>query len=230
MTGKVRKKGSEEILIGVTVTNLNLNAYNTSDLGGNYKIEARPGDSLVFSSAGYLPDTIFVNLSSITNNYIVFLSPKILALPFIQVNEASSYQMDSIERRNEYAFILNKKHPVKLWNEKRAGDQPGFNFSPIGYFSTNEKQKRKLKRRLLQEEKDYYIDYRFSPTRVSQLTGLKGDSLRIFMQRYRPGYKFCRKANNEDLLFYINDKLKLFKHRQATQQLLHDPIDYKLYH
>jgi hypothetical protein len=43
------------------------------------------------------------------------------------------------------------------------------------------------------------------------VTGLKGDSLQLFMVTYRPTYKFCRSATNEDILLYINEKLKLFQ-------------------
>jgi hypothetical protein len=42
-------------------------------------------------------------------------------------------------------------------------------------------------------------------------TRLTGDSLQLFLRRYRPSYKFCRKANSEDILLYINDKLVLFR-------------------
>jgi hypothetical protein len=31
------------------------------------------------------------------------------------------------------------------------------------------------------------------------------------MVTYRPTYKFCRNASNEDMLLYINEKLKLFQ-------------------
>jgi hypothetical protein len=96
-------------------------------------------------------------------------------------------------------------------NEKRAADAPGLNFSPLGYFSKKEKEKRRLKKRLKQEEEDYYVDYKFSAARVGLLTGLKGDSLRMFMMRCRPTYAFCRNASNQDMFWYINDKLKLFR-------------------
>jgi hypothetical protein len=96
-------------------------------------------------------------------------------------------------------------------NEKRPGDAPGFSFSPIGFFSKSEKQKRRLKKRIREEDEDEYIDLKFSNTRVSQLTRLKGDTLRLFMFTYRPSYTFCRKASNKDMFLYINDKFVLFK-------------------
>lgn len=208
--GKIRDMGNAEILIGVTVTNLNSHETNLSDLGGNYRIPSQPGDTIMFSSAGYHSDSLITESFQFGKANSVFLRPNIVLLRSVKVDETNKYRSDSAERREDYGFIYNKKHPVKLWNEKRPGDDPGFNFSPIGYFSMKEKQKRKLRERIIQEEKDYYVDFRFSRSRVSQLSGLRGDSMQLFMVRYRPSYEFCRNASNQDMLLYINDKLKIF--------------------
>src|SRR5580765_5389538 len=211
LAGKITKKGVREILIGVNVTNFTQKKINVSDLGGNYRIPATAGDTIIFSSAGYQRDTVIAGASMFSAPYPVGLVPNVMALPFVRVDEMHDYHLDSIERREDYKDLLNKKHPVKLWNEKRPGDAPGFSFSPLGYLSTTEKRKRNLKKRLHWEEEEHYVDYKFSQTRVEQLTRLKGDSLRLFMTRYRPSYKFCRNASGQAMMFYINDKLKLFK-------------------
>lgn len=223
LRGKIVKKGSTEILIGVTVINVALKRSNISDNGGNYKIPAFPGDTILFSSAGYLRDTLIVSSYMLSESWLVDLSPNLVALPQVNVEEESNYQFDSIKRRDEYRFLLDKKHPVKLMNEKRNNDAPGFNFSPIGYFSKTEKSRRRLKRRLRQEEEDYYIDYKFPPARISRLSQLKGDSLQLFLRLNRPTYVFCRKAKSEDMLLYINDKLMLFRKGKG-----HDVINLRL--
>ena len=211
VTGKITRKETTEIIPGVNVFNLNQKKRNVSDMGGNYKIVAAPGDTIVFTSAGYLPDSLVVQYSMFAKDQHVSLAPNVTTLAGVTVNEMGNYQADSMDRHNDYSFLLDKKHPVKLINEKRAGDAPGFNFSPIGYFSKKEKEKRRLKKRLAQEEEDHFIDYKFTASRVAQLTGLKGETLRQFMVRYRPSYKFCRSASSQDMLQYINEKLKLFK-------------------
>jgi hypothetical protein len=211
LAGRITKKRATEILIGVNITNFTQKKINVSDMGGNYKIPAAPGDTIIFSSAGYRSDTLIVAAFMLSDLYPVRLVPNIMALTAVRVDEMHDYQLDSLQRRDDYKELLNKKHPVKLWNEKRPVDGPGFSFSPAGYLSKTEKQKRRLKKRLEWEEEEYYIDYKFSPSRVVQLTRLKGDSLQIFMLRYRPSYKFCRKASGQDMMFYVNDKLKLFR-------------------
>ena len=208
--GRVIKKGSREVLQGVNVKNARQDKYNESDIGGNYKIPAETGDTIIFSSAGYRPDTIIVAPYMFTEDFLVPLTPNVVTLVRVEVDEMTNYEQDSIKRRESYAFIFDRK-PTKLMNKKSPGDAPGLSFSPISRFSSGEKQKRRFEKHLEEQEKDYYIDAKFSPGRVAQLTRLKDDSLHTFMVRYRPSYEFCRTASSRDILLYINDKLKLFK-------------------
>jgi hypothetical protein len=217
LSGKIRLKSSDEILAGVTVSNRALGQHNISDMGGNYRIVVRVGDTLIITSAGYLNDTLPVSQDMLAGDYTVYLREKVVALPAVKVTETSTYQLDSLHRHEDYAWLLDKKHPVKLWNEKRPGDDPGFSFSPIGYFSKGEVSKRRLKKRLKQEEEDYYVDFRFPRAKVSMLTGLRGDSLDMFMLRFRPSYQWCRNANTMDILLYINDKLVLFRKGSSSR-------------
>jgi hypothetical protein len=211
LAGKTIKRGGTEILIGVTVINLSQKKNNMSDMGGNYKIPALTGDTIIFSSAGYQPDTLIVSSYMFAESWLVDLKPNIHVLPTANVEEISNYQIDSLKRRDEYRTLLDKKHPIKLFDEKTPDDAPGLFISPIDFYSKDEKDKRRLKRRLKQQEEDYYVDYKFPPGRVAMLTRLTGDSLQLFLRLYRPSYKFCRKANSEDVLLYINDKLVRFR-------------------
>lgn len=207
-------KGRPDVLPGVNIKDLRTQMYNRSDMGGNYRIAVLAGDSLVFSSAGYLSDTLVATNTVMAHEHDVYLVPKVVVLATVQVDPLSKYIADSIRRHEDYAFILDKKHPVKLMNEKRSADAPGFSFSPIGFFSKKEKQKRTLKRRLKEEEetdRQTYIDARFPRMRVEQLTKLSGDSLQQFMVLYRPAFAFCRNASNQDMLLYINEKIRLFR-------------------
>jgi hypothetical protein len=172
LTGKIVRRESTEPLIGVTVINLSRSKTNMSDMGGNYKIPALPGDTILFTSASYKRDTLIVSDYMLTESWLVDLSPRIDVLPQANVEEISNYQIDSLKRHEEYKALLEKKHPIKLFDEKTQTDAPGLFISPIDYYSKTEKNKRRLKRRLRQEEEDYYIDYKFPPARVALLTRL----------------------------------------------------------
>lgn len=211
VAGRLNNKGTAEVLAGANIRNITRHKNNLSDLGGNFRIPAIEGDTLIISSAGYLTDTLLVDLSMLGVPFTIQMEPRLVVLQAVSVDELAGYRQDSIKRREDYAFLYNRKHPVKLWNEKRPADGPGLNFSPAGYFSKTEKRKRRLLTRLKQEDEDDYIDHKFSWSKVAMLTGLRGDALRIFMVRYRPSYKFCRTANSQDMLLFINDQFKRYK-------------------
>jgi len=211
-----------DILPGVNIRNSSRGKYNTSDMGGNYRVQASAGDSIIFSSAGYHADTLIASNGIINRGYDVYLAPNVVMLTAVEIDPLDKYLADSTRRREEYAFILDKKHPVKLMNEKRDADAPGFSFSPVGFFSKKEKQKRRLKQRLRDEEerdRQAYVDARFPRARIGRLTKLEGDSLSRFMTLYRPSFDFCRNTSNQDMLLYINDKLIFF--RKAGKRRAH---------
>lgn len=210
LTGKIRRRSSNEIVPSVSVINISQKRTNVSDMGGNYKIPAKIGDTITFSSAGYLPDTAIVGkwMFDEKEGYMVALQPHVVALPSVEVDEASNYRLDSLKRREEYAWVYPTHRRRLVGSETPVGF--GIVISPLDYFGKRETQKRRLRKRLKQEEIDYYIDFRFPAPYVSRVTGLQGDSLRIFMYRYRPTYKFCREASNQDILLYINESLKKY--------------------
>ncbi len=153
---------------------------------------------------------LIANEYSFTDRLPVELSIKITKLNSVEVNEFSKYSADSLERRKDYDYIFGEKDKKKLYNNHLEGDGHAVNFSPFGAFSAEEKQKRKLKERLEEQDKEDFIYLKYS-RRVPRLTGLTGDSLYLFIARYKPSYDYCLNATNMDMLIYINDKLVLFK-------------------
>jgi hypothetical protein len=210
LTGKVRQKNTDAILASVTVVNHTQRKYNVSDAGGNYRIVASPGDTLTFSSAGYHADTTVVGAElQGKDGYIVYLEPNMVELPSVLIGQLSNYQLDSMQRKEDYAW-LDQAHKVRLAGDQTPTDGVGIGLSPVSYFSREEKNRRQLRQKVKSEERDFYIDSRFPPSYVSMVTGLKGDSLQTFLSTYRPSYRFARNASNEDMLLYINEKLMVF--------------------
>ncbi len=216
LTGKVRQKESRKILASVNVTNKTQQKVNVSDMGGNYRIAANAGDTIIFTFAGLRPETIIVDSRMLAekDGYQVYLEPKSVLLPTVRVDRQTNYQLDSIKRREDYQKLY-PLHPRKLIGNETPADGVGIVIAPNDYFSARETQMRRLRRRLAEEEKEYYIDSRFPAVYVAKLTGLKGDSLQVFLVRYRPTYDFCRKASNEDIFLYINDKVRIYRKQHA---------------
>src|ERR1700750_227985 len=105
LTGKVFRKESKEILISVSVHNITAQRYDLSEEDGTYKIQATPGDHITFSSVGYKTDTVTINAAMLTASFPVYLDVRAQTLQSFRVGELSNYQLDSMDRRKEYAWV-----------------------------------------------------------------------------------------------------------------------------
>ena len=211
--GKVYKDTSDEVLGAVTVEDLASGKYDHTDMGGNFKIEASLGDRVVFSFAGYHSDTLTVSAAMLRDRQEVYLVPNFVQLQTVRVGDLNAYQVDSLQRIQDYESFYHDHTPTGVLAHSTPESGFGITFSPISYFSKKDEDKRKLRKRLARDEEAFYIDYRFSRNYVGKLTRLNGDSLTEFMGRYRPTYKFCRAANDQDIMNYVNVHYKEFMKR-----------------
>lgn len=219
ISGKVLDKLYDRVVIGATISNLSQGKTGQSDMGGNYKIPANAGDILSFSSIGYTADTIVVASDMLADPLNVYLVRNVVTLEEVQVGELNAYQVDSINRREEFEDVLTKRN-TKLVGGKGNAPTDGFGvaFSPITFFSKKEKNERQFKKMFEQQEEELYVDYKFPYDYIGRTTGLQGDSLRSFMLTYRPDYDFCRRNNREGMLVYINDSYREFTHKKTVKE------------
>lgn len=205
--GKIYEAGTDSAIVAVNVYNLNTKQSARSGIDGYYAIAAAEGERLVFSITGFKPDTVTVVYHMLLVQYDVTLYKQIVTLKNVTVT--SSYQADSLARRNYYSHIYERQPGITGRNTPSNGF--GISLSPFSYFSYQAKQKRQLKKRLIRQEEENYVDRCFPVEWVARVTGLRGDSLSRFMALYRPSYTFCRKNDREKMLLYINEKFKEFK-------------------
>lgn len=212
VSGKIFDAKSDSSVQDVLIINLNTQQTSYGNKEGKYSIAAAEGHRLVYTAIGYGADTIRVEFYMFITGYDISLKPRFSTLQTVVVSDRN-YQLDSLERREEYRRLLDNKLPsITGRNTPQYG--AGIVLSPGSYFSKKSRQERELKRKLIQDEEAEYVNFRFSRGLVQQYTGLKGDSLQTFMLRFRPDYEFCRKSNQEDMIHYINQKLKLYLQRE----------------
>jgi hypothetical protein len=68
-----------------------------------------------------------------------------------------------------------------------------------------------FQQRLLQQERDKFIDHRFNKALVRRLTSLSEPELDSFMFIYRPSYTFTQSAGDYEFHKYIKDSGERFK-------------------
>ncbi len=207
LKGKIYEAGTDSLIPAANVFNVatKLSVYSEHD--GSYTIKATEGNHIIFSAVGFSPDTVSITFHMLLTQYDVTLSR--LSISLKPVTVIGSYTADSLARRNYYQYIYEKQPGITGSNGPVNG--VGISISPMSFFSGESRQKRQLKKRLIKNEQETFIDYSFPVQWVEKLTGLHDDSLRLFVYLYRPSYSFCRKTSREDMLVYINDKLKEFR-------------------
>lgn len=210
VTGTIVDKENRLVLPYASVLNKSTGRRSYSDKGGFYKITASPRDVIVFSFIGYKPDSIVVAQSSGTETREIAMLVESKVLHSVEVSsQYTPYQIDSMERRQQFSYILEKP------NSRLAGENTpqgaGIVFSPFTRYSRKEKQKREFKKIFARAEQEKYIDSRFTPLFVSQVTGLKGDSLQRFMVENYPDYDTLRVMRQEDFMYWITDKYKTWQ-------------------
>ncbi len=175
---------------------------------GFFRLQAAPNDFIYAVAKSYHYDTLVYSYI-FTDTITIYLSPAGNILPNVTVTtKYTKYQLDSIERRNSFEQDMGK--PMKtLASNHPSGFGLTFNLDKL--FQKKYRYRKRDEHMFDVREKMAYVDYRFSPHIVAYYTRLKGDTLRNFLNKYSPGYDWLRQhPSNEDVMFYINDKLKTY--------------------
>jgi hypothetical protein len=122
------------------------------------------------------------------------------------------YQLDSLENRQEYAKIFGDDRPG-FHSTYDPGGAAGLDLDAlIGMFQFRKnKERQAFRNRLLQQEQDNYVDYRFSSKTITRVTGLTGDSLETYKKLYRPSYYFTSTSTLAQFYEYILKTAEAFR-------------------
>jgi hypothetical protein len=192
-----------------SVKNLSTGQTVMTNNDGRFRINLSKNQYLGFAAVDYHFDTLQYSAKRQGQDTLqLVLRPLAHSLGNVTVTARgmNRYQRDSVERRNEFLKDVGHMQPVMAQPAYGAGVAIS-----LDHFSKKEKNKRKSYDFYEENEKEEYINYRFPAELVTEFTGLKGEQLQDFMQRYRPEYEWLRKhTSEEDIKYYLNDKLKLY--------------------
>jgi hypothetical protein len=208
--GYLRDSITREPIVLASITNLNTQTTVMTSASGRFKIDLQENQVLSFAAVGYYFDTIHYNKQFLLQDTLsLFLSPLAHSLGNVTVTAKglSRYQLDSIERRKEFLQDI-VDYTIPTVSKANSGAGIALNLDRL---SRHEKNKRKAFAFFESNEKEAYINYRFPAAVVTQYSGLKDAELQQFMQQYRPSSVWLRRnRSEEDIKYYINEKLKLF--------------------
>ena len=200
LSGTISDSTTGAPLQDVSVLNIGTRQSAESNAEGHFTIAALPGDSVSFFSMGYVPAGIRVK-GSVAD--IRMAGRRVDLKEFVLHSPLSPYQMDSMARRELYRQELGTE-PVKPHYTGLGVDNL---FSAIAqHFSRKYKQNKKFKKTFEQDERQHFIDSRYTPG----LTPLTGDDLAVFMNTFPMDYSFARSATDLELKMWIRNNYKRY--------------------
>jgi hypothetical protein len=196
---------------GVSVMSASGKGTSTNN-EGRYEIDVTENDSIWFSYLG--KPTMKYPVLKMTDplHFDISIQISIPVLKEIRIRPPN-YKLDSIQNREDYASIFNYQKPKLRTVTPQYGAGVGFDLDEIinmFRFKRN-RSMAAFQKRLLQDERDKFIDHRFSKALVIRLTKLSGAELDSFMQAFRPSYQFTLLTSEYDFQKYIKDSYTRFK-------------------
>jgi hypothetical protein len=192
--------------VGVSVMSTS-GAGTATDSLGHYSIRLVAGDSLYFSYLGKYTAKFPLRTLDPGQPFDMSLDLAPQALPEVFV-QTRNYLLDSLATRREYKKIFEYEADY-LTNMKSNRGGRGLG---VGLDLDMLLQPQKVRRmeafqaRLEWQERENYIDRRWSPSLVSKITGLESPALDSFMHMYRPSYEFLQTFETEYQFYkYIRD-------------------------
>ena len=188
-----------------------------TDSLGRYLTTTSAMDSLTFSLFGKSTQKFAIADIEDLSNFNIMIHVSGVDLPEVTVRN-SYYKYDSIQNRMDYAKYFNYEPPgLKLSNQQNLFGNGGLT---IG-FDVNEiinifrfkraRNLRFLQNRLIYQEQEKYINYRFTRRFVQKLTKLDGLRLDVFMEYCKPSYPTLALLNDLELGYFIQQKLIQFR-------------------
>lgn len=193
-----------------------------TDSLGRYSITVRKTDSIWFSMLGKTTNKFPVDTIANTDQFNIMIHLKVGDLPDVKVR-SKNYHFDSLENRREYAKYFNFKKPGLALSSNKTynpgGVSVGLDLQEIVNMFRFKRNRSlaALQKRLVQQEQDKYIDYRFNKAFVRKLTKLQQPEIDSFMNKYRPDYELLKTFNDLEFGYYIEkcfEQYKLVKTRQ----------------
>ena len=191
--------------------------HAVTDSMGRYIITVKPKDSIWFSLFGKNTQKYPIDTVEDLRNFNIMIHVTGFDLPEVRVRN-SYYKLDSIQNRNDYAKYFNYQPPgLKLSSSQNLigpnGLTIGFDLDEIinSFRFKRNRNLQFLQNRLISQEQEKYVNYRFTKVFVKKLTHIEGDELTKFMDYCRPDYAVLALLNDLELGLYIEKKYAVYK-------------------
>lgn len=183
---------------------------------GYYQIRVTENDSIWFSYLG--KSTQKFPVLRIVNpwQFDIALQVNVPVLREVKIRPRN-YRQDSLQNRQDYAKVFNFRKPTLKTVTPQYGVGMGFDLQEIINMFRFRRNRSMLafQDRLLREEEEKYIDFRFNKALIRRLTLLEPPQLDSFMRVFRPSYIFSKEADDYQFRLYIKQAHYRFRYGLA---------------
>ena len=190
-----------------------------TDSLGIYHINTNEKDSISFYYANKptqkFPVKSITNYSDFDISLQIHVFEKYRLLKEVRIY-GKNYRQDSAENRQSYSKIFDYQKPG-LKSTYSPGGPAGLDINElinIFYFRRN-KMNLAFQKRLIEEERDKYVDYKFNNSLLKRVTGLTGDTLEKYKREYKPPFEFIANATELEFYEYILKSAAQFKKQEG---------------
>ncbi len=195
-----------------------------TDSLGRYSFTVRNKDSIWFSMMGKNTTKYAIDTIADLNNFDISIHLKVYDLPAVTVRNRD-YRLDSIQNRRDYQKYFDFQKPGLKLSENQGYNPGGVTVGLdldelINVFRFRRNRNLMfLHNRLIEQEQDKYINYRFSKLLVHKITKLNSPEIDTFMRKYRPDYFLLQNFNDLELGYYIERHFEEYKKIRIKESL-----------
>lgn len=192
MNGQVVDLADKTPISGVIVANITSNSTASSSPDGKFTVVVDKGQLIELKKQGYKTMRFRVPEGNLPPYFMLGLEKQKPEAPQGNIPPAN-YTEDSIRYYSLY------KHELEF--PRLTGMQAVAH--PFSALSKRNRQIWAFQEEFDWFQKEKYINYTFNETLVTNLTGLKGDSLQNYMHIFRPDYEQLRSMSEYNFYTYI---------------------------
>lgn len=201
--GRVTDAGTGEPMELVAIVNTTTQQLVYTDAKGGYTINAHAGETISASYLGYRQTLLPISSGSEFIPLNISLRRQNIQMTELVIKpKYTPYQADSISRHSTYQRTLNRGHEGSL-------------MSPVTWLAEKVSHKSQQRFRFQKEfarlENERFIETRYSPELVTQMTYLTGDTLAHFMNQYQMPVDYARNASDLELKMWIRTNYREWK-------------------
>lgn len=202
MRGQVTDMADGKPMGNINIENIHTRLGTVSDSQGRFTLTVGKDELVEFRKIGYRIARIRIPKGDVPPYFRVIMEKGAIELPEFTVRDRyRDYKTDSVRYYETY---------------KRELEFPALTGLDVirHPFSALSKRNRRIwafQKEYATWEKQKFIDYSFNERLITQLTGLKGDSLNEYRLRYRPTYEMLRSLSDYDYYLYIKQSAEHFR-------------------